>query len=158
MTLRKLFFAFLTLAVLVVSTGCDSSDDDDSQSDTEIFAGTWTVANITDSEGDKTELFAGVVDDFTANLRSDGTFSITVDYNDQANAAGQADVNLAGNYTVEEATNTVTLNVTGVGALPLSYNIVNNDRIELSGLAGLVNLAFGTDAYQGTVVLTIQRV
>lgn len=156
MTLRKLFFSILTVALLFVATGCDSNGDD--ESDAEILVGTWTVASIADDEGDKTAVFGAGVESFRADINEDDTYSILVDYNATAEAAGQTDVNLAGTYTVNESLKTITLNVTGLGGLVLEYDIENNNRVVLSGPAEFINLAFGTTTYTGTVMLTISRV
>ena len=157
MTVRKLFFSILTVALLFVATGCDSNDDDDSDAD--VFVGTWTVQSIADDEGDKTAIFGAGVESFVATLNADGSYTIVVDYNATAEAAGAVDRNLAGSYTVVEAANTVTLSVTSLGAsLPLTYDIQNNNTIALTGNADLINLAFGTMTYTGDVVLTITRV
>lgn len=157
MKLHKLFLSILTVALLFTAVGCDSNDDDDSDAD--VFVGTWTVQSISDDQGDKTAVFGAGVQSFVATLNANGNYSIVVDYNAAAEAQGATDVNLAGTYTVTETSNTVTLSVPSLGAsLPLTYNIQNNNTIVLSGPATLINLAFGTTNYTGTVELTITRV
>ena len=157
MTIRKLFFSILTVALLFVATGCDSNDDDDSDAD--VFVGTWTVQSIADDEGDKTAIFGAGVQSFVATLNADGSYTILVDYNAAAESQGAVDRNLAGNYTVTESANSVVLSVTSLGAsIPLTYDIQNNNTIALTGQALLINQAFGTTTYTGTVVLTITRV
>ena len=143
------------LLLLGWTSGCDSNNDD-GLSDAEIFVGEWGIARITDGDGDQTQAFLSLVDSFLTSLRADGTFDIIIDYNDAANAASQSDINVSGTYTVNESNNTLTLTAAGAVALPLSYTIENNDRITISGVAFLINLAFGTD-YTGTVALTIVR-
>ena len=151
-----------TLSVFVLlllgwTSGCDSNKDgNDGPSDAEIFVGEWGVARITDADGDQTQAFLSLVDSFLTSLRADGTFDITIDYNDAANAAGQNDINVSGTYAVNESSNTLTLTIANAGALPLNYRIENNDRITISGNALLINLAFGTN-YTGTAALTIVR-
>ncbi len=153
--MRMGVLSVFVLLLLGWISGCDSNNND-GPSDAEIFVGEWGVARITDADGDQTEAFLSLVDSFLTSLRADGTFDITIDYNDAANAAGQNDIDVSGTYTVNESSNTVTLTVANVGALPLSYMIENNDRITISGNALLINLAFGTN-YTGTVALTIAR-
>lgn len=156
MTVRKLFFSILTVALLFVATGCDSNDDDDSDAD--VFVGTWTVQSISDDEGDKTAIFNAGVESFLATLDEDGSYSIVVDYNAAAEAQGSVDRSLAGDYTVSESANRVTLTVPALGAsLQLGYDIQNNNTIALSGQSGLINQIFGTTTYMGDVVLTITR-
>ncbi len=145
------------LLLLGWTSGCDSNNDgNDGPSDAEIFVGEWGVARITDGDGDQTQAFLDLVVSFLTSLRADGTFDITIDYNDAANAAGQNDIDVSGTYTVNESNNTLTLTAANAVALPLSYTIENNDRITISGNALLLNLAFGTN-YTGTVALTIAR-
>ena len=145
------------LLLLGWTAGCDSSDDgNDGPSDAEIFVGEWGLTRITDGDGDQTQAFLDLIVSFLTSLRADGTFDITIDYNDAANAAGQNDIDVSGTYTINESNNTLTLTAANAVALPLSYTIENNDRITISGVAFLINLAFGTD-YTGTIALTIAR-
>ena len=153
--MRMGMLSVFVLLLLGWTSGCDSNNDD-GPSDAEIFVGEWGVARITDADGDQTQAFLGLVDSFLTSLRADGTFDITIDYNDAANAARQSDIDVSGTYTVNESNNTLTLTAATAVALPLSYTIENNDRITISGVAFLINLAFGTD-YTGTVALTIAR-
>ena len=144
------------LLLLGWTSGCDSNNDD-GPSDAEIFVGEWGVARITDGDGDQTQAFLSLVDSFLTSLRADGTFDITIDYNDAANAARQNDIDASGTYTVNESNNTLTLTAAANPVpLLLSYTIENNDRITMSGNALLINLAFGTN-YNGTVALTSAR-
>ena len=155
--MRKRAVYIVVLLLLGWTAGCDSSDDgNDGPSDAEIFVGEWGLARITDGDGDQTQAFLSLVVSFLTSLRADGTFDITIDYNDAANAAGQNDIDVSGTYTVNESNNTLTLTAANAVALPLSYTIENNDRITISGNALLINLAFGTN-YTGTAALTIVR-
>lgn len=153
--MRMGILSVFVLLLLGWTSGCDSNNDD-GPSDAEIFVGEWGVARITDGDGDQTQAFLSLVDSFLTSLRADGTFDIIIDYNDAANAARQNDIDVSGTYTVNESNNTLTLTAATAVALPLSYTIENNDRITISGVAFLINLAFGTD-YTGTVALTIAR-
>ena len=156
--MRKSVIYIVVLLLLGWTAGCDSNDDngDDGPSDAEVFVGEWEIARITDGDGDQTQAFLDLVDSFEADLRADGTFDISIDYDDEANAAGQGDIDVSGTYAVSESNNTLTLTVANAGALPLSYQIESNDRITISGNALLINLAFGTN-YTGTAALTIVR-
>ncbi len=155
--MRKCVVYMVVLLLLGWTAGCDSSDDgNDGPSDAEIFVGEWGLTRITDGNGDQTQAFLDLIVSFLTSLRADGTFDITIDYNDAANAAGQNDIDVSGTYTINESNNTLTLTAANAVALPLSYTIENNDRITISGVAFLINLAFGTN-YTGTIALTIAR-
>jgi len=155
--MRKCVVYMVVLLLLGWTAGCDSSDDgNDGPSDAEIFVGEWGLTRITDGNGDQTQAFLDLIVSFLTSLRADGTFDITIDYNDAANAAGQNDIDVSGTYTINESNDTLTLTAANAVALPLSYTIENNDRITISGVAFLINLAFGTN-YTGTIALTIAR-
>lgn len=154
--MRKLLFSALTLLLIFTAIGCDSNNDE--ESDADVFVGNWALVEIGDASGDLTNSFFAGVDDLTASFTSDNDFALAVDYNAVGEAAGNTDLALDGTYTVSESANTISLNVTAVGiTLPLSYNIVNNDRIELSGPAAAINPLFGTNTYQGTVTIVVER-
>lgn len=151
-TLRKLLFSALAVFTLVAFVGCDSDDDDDPA---DVFVGAWTVTSITDGDGDQTAAFGQVANSLDVTFADDGTFDLVLDYNDIANAAGQADLAVDGTYTATDTR--LSLTVPALGAtLPFDYNVVNNDQVGLSAPAAIVNAAFGT-SYVGNVTLTVTR-
>lgn len=158
--MRTFSYAFLSLFVLAfafVAVGCDSNDDDD-LAEAEVFLGTWTVTGISDATGDQTASFAQDVESFSVDFDNDGTYTLTVDF---VETDPRTDLQLAGDYTVNEATDALALAATipGIGPITLGfeYNIVNDDEIELSAGNALINPIFGT-SYEGTVQLTVERV
>jgi hypothetical protein len=138
-------------------TGCDG-DEDDEETDSEIMIGTWSLSTISDDEGDKTDVFFAEANSVVVVLNNDDSFTIAMDFNAAAEAAGATDVNLAGTYSVNESAKTLTLTIAGIGAsLQGQYTVVNNDRIRISAPAALTNALFGGTPNVGTVVITLDR-
>ena len=136
--------------------GCDSDDDSDSEAD--VFLGTWALASIEDNSGDQTQAVLAVLDRLTFSFENDGTFEVIVDYNEVAEAAGRTDAVFAGTYVVNETTNTITLNITGSLSPPFTYNVVSEDEVVLSTDAQVVNLLLNpATPYTGVVSITVER-
>ncbi len=157
--MRKFLFSVLTLALLVLATGCDSSND--GQSDAELFVAIWNAVGVSDGTGDQTASFAQSVSKFEVNFADNGTYSLDVVFTDQ-----RPRIQFGGaTYTISEGTKQVTIvipgAVTGGADLPLVFGYAfsnNNTRVALSNAAqvAFVNLLFGT-TYTGTVTVTLQR-
>lgn len=157
--MRKFLFSVLTLALLVLATGCDSSND--GQSDAELFVAIWSAVGVSDGTGDQTASFAQSVSKFEVNFADNGTYSLDVVFTDQ-----RPRIQFGGApYTISESTKQVTIvipgAVTGGADLPLVFGYAfsnNNTRVALSNAAqvAFVNLLFGT-TYTGTVTVTLQR-
>lgn len=150
--MRKHSAFCLALLLAVVSVGCDSADDDPSHA--EIFIGTWTLVGLEDDGGDKLSQFGQIANSFEATLEPDNDFVIDVDYKEEL---GFEDLTIPGTYSVNEDDRNLVLTVSGVGAPAFAYEIENDDRIELSANAAIVNTLFGSEAYEGTVFITIAR-
>jgi hypothetical protein len=159
MTIRKLFFSILTVALLFVATGCDSDNNDDT-SDAEAFVGTWNAVGVSDGTGDQTQSFGQSVSQFRVTFTSNNTYDLSVVFTDQ-----RSPIQFSGaSYAVNEGTKIVTLTipaaVTGSGDLPLpfNYNFASDTRVGLSNtaLVPVINSLFGT-TYTGTVTITIQK-
>ncbi|HMB91337.1 MAG TPA: hypothetical protein VKP65_10855 [Rhodothermales bacterium] len=159
MTIRKLFFSILTVALLFVATGCDSNDDDD-QSDAELFVGTWNAVGVSDGTGDQTQSFASSISQFQIVFDADGTYDLSVVFTDQRSPIQFSNAS----YSVNETTDTITLvipaAVTGSGdlSLPFSYDFESDTRVGLSNtaLVPIINSLFQT-TYTGTVTITVQK-
>ncbi len=150
--LKNIALSMLLMATLVA---CDSNDDD-SVADT--FVGSWTVVSISDATGDQTQTFGAVVQSFGVDFAGSDTFELEVVFTD-ADPAMREPITLTGTYTVDENANSITLSGSFGGlpvTLPFNYEIVSEDRINLSTPSAAVNLLFGT-AYEGTVQLTVAR-
>lgn len=150
--MRKLPVFVLALLFGLVSVGCDSADDD--PSDAELFVGTWNLISLTDGERDKTADFATIANSFRTTLESDNEFEINVDYKEET---GLTDRVIPGTYSVVEDAKTLILSPPVGPNVPFQYEILNESRIRLSTPAEFVNGMFQTDAYQGTVVITIEK-
>ena len=150
--MRKLPVFVVALLFGLVSIGCDSNEDD--LTDAEIFIGSWTVVEVNDEEGDKTDVFQEGVQDFNATINADGTYSLVVDFVDPQ----RPDVPLQGTYVVDEGGKTIRLNA-GPQVLSFEYDIESEDRIDLSVNEVIVVGAFGAhpDTYDGRVTFTLDR-
>lgn len=154
--MRKLPVFVFALVLAVAAMGCDSEDD---LTDAEILVGSWTVVEVADDEGDKTDVFQQGVEEFSASLRADGTYELTIDYVDPQRPT----VPLQGTYDLDEGANSLELFAslpTGDVNLPFTYDIESENEVDLSISENFVQAVFGVDpeTYDGTVVFTIQRV
>lgn len=153
-TLRKLLYSTLAVLVLVSFVGCDSDDEDDPA---DVFVGTWALTQIEDTvNGDLTGPLQQTVNSLIVTFEANRDYELVLDYNEAAEAAGQTDVMLSGTYSATETQ--VSLVVPSLGVtLPLNYTVINNDQIELSGQAALINQVFQVNTYEGTVTITVTR-
>jgi hypothetical protein len=113
--MRKI--SLLLLIFGLIATGCDSNDNGgDGMSDAEAFVGTWGLNQVSDADGevDLASNFNSIAVTFTIS----DSFSLVID----AVESG-SDLMLNGTYTVEESTNTITLDATipNVGTIPLIF-------------------------------------
>ncbi|MEX0821856.1 MAG: hypothetical protein WD021_06900 [Rhodothermales bacterium] len=151
--MRKLSACCLALAVALVAIGCDSGTDDET-SDAELFVGTWTMTAFEDGEGDRMPFFGQIANGLTATLTASGEFSIFVDYKP---ASGNDPTTIPGTYTVDEGAKSLVLSPPSGQNIPFSYEFQTDTSVDLSANAAFVNGLFGTDIYQGTVTLTIEK-
>lgn len=150
--MRKLPVFLLALLVALTAVGCDSDEDD--TSDAELFVGTWTLVSLSDAQGDKTAAFGQIANGLTADLNSDNSFLISVDYKEDS---GIEDLTIPGTYEVEAGSKTFVITPPTGQNVPFSYDIENESRIALSAAADFVNALFNTTTYQGTVQIVIQK-
>jgi hypothetical protein len=154
--MRKLPVFLLALFVALTSIGCDSNEDDD-LTDAEIFIGTWTVVEIHDDEGDKTSIFEEGVNNFSATLNTDNTYSLIVNFVDPQ----RTDIQLSGTYTIEPGDMLILRANLGAGELPIlfQYDIDSENRIDLTIQDTFVEAIFGTEegTYVGDVTFRIER-
>ncbi len=155
--IRKYFLILPAFALLFGVTACDSDDNDEDLTDSEVFVGTWAVTSVSDTNGpaDLQSDFNSIVARFNAS----GDGSITVDAVDDAD-----DAMVDFTYSVNETADTIVLNISvpGVGTIPLSmgYSITNNEDTVTFTInqqnAVLINSLFGT-ALEGAVNMTVSR-
>lgn len=159
--IRKYFLILPAFALLFGVTACDSDDNDEDLSDSEVFVGNWAVASVSDTNGaaDLSTDFNSIVARFNAS----GDGSITVDATDDANDAA-----VDFTYSVNETANTITLVIPlivdgqQVGTIPLSmgYSISSDEDTVTFTInqqnAVLINSLFGT-ALEGAVTMTVIR-
>ena len=146
--MRRLPVFILALLVGLSTIGCDSNEDD--PSDAELFVGIWGLVSISDGGGDKTPLLQAAANSLVAQLNSNNTFSVIIDYKEQA------DLNLGGAYTVDEGAKQLILTV-GPQSPAFSYSFTNDNQVTLSAPSQIVNGLFATTIYSGTVNITIRR-
>jgi hypothetical protein len=157
--MRRLPVFVLALLIGVTAVGCDSNDDDD-PSDAEIFVGTWTLVSISDQTGDRTDgIGQFLAAPITANFASNNTFTITINYNAQAEGAGLTDSTIPGSFVLKVGAKSLQLSPTGFGAtVPFDYTITNENQITLTADAAFMNALFTPQtAFQGRVTLRILR-
>lgn len=150
--MRKLPVFVFALLFGLTSIGCDSAEDD--PTDAELFVGTWNLVSLTDAEGDKTAGFAAIANSFRAELDSDNTAVITVDYKAETGLENRV---IPGTYNVVEAEKAFILTPPAGPSVPFDYEILSESRIRLSAASAFINGLFQTDAYKGTVVITIEK-
>lgn len=149
----------LPLLALFVFAACDSNDD---ATDLDVLIGNHTAVKIEDDAGDQTAKFAQIVNAFTVAIRADETYSLKIDYNAVAEAAGRTDVALAGGYSVNESAKTFTIRgipIPGSSAttsVTFDYAIVSDNQVRFTTDAAPFNLILGT-AYEGDLKVTVQK-
>jgi hypothetical protein len=154
--MRKLSTGLVAVVLAFAAAACDSNEED--LSDLEILVGSWTVVEVSDTEGDKTAIFEEGVQNFTATLNVDGSYSMLLDFVEPA----RPDIPLQGDYILHEGPNELELHATLLGnpvVLPFEYRIETEDRVDLLISDELVEPVFGTqpDTYVGTITFTIAR-
>lgn len=150
--LSKLKVLFSLLLLVAVAVGCDSNEDD--PSDAERFVGNWQLTALSDAGGDKLAAFSQAANSLTANLTASNQFTIVVDYKEEL---GLEDQTIAGTYQVQEGARQLVLIPPGGQQIPFAYEFEEDDVVELSVQSVFVNALFGTEAYTGTVRLTIEK-
>lgn len=146
-----------SLLLVLAAAGCDS--DDDLTLDADFYVGTWDLVQISDGSGDRSGEVLAFVDDFSVAFRSDDTFTLVADFNPLVNAAGQADVSIAGTY---QATATqLVLRPDGLGIAPnLAAVAQSESRVDLTGSNLVISQLLGANlpvSFTGNVVLDIER-
>lgn len=157
--MRKISVFLVLLAIGIVSVGCDSDSNDDSMTVVERLVATWALTGVTDSDGDQMETFAAGFNSVFISFTESGAFSIVID----SKIEGEDDT-ISGDYSVTEATSTLTLTAEVAGqAVPLtfSYAFANNfTQATFSALGAtsvLLNSLLGT-TLTGTIALTLTKV
>ncbi len=150
----------LPLLALLVFAACDSNDDE--ASDLDALIGNHMAVKIEDDAGDQTATFAQIVNAFTVVVRADETYSLNIDYNALAEAAGKTDVALAGGYSVNQSAKTFTIRgipipgTTATTSVSFDYEILPNNQVRFTTPAAPFNLILGTQ-YEGDLKVTVQR-
>jgi len=161
--MRKLF-PFLMIFGLLVLTACDSDSGDDhdhDHSDAEVFVGAWALSGFSTGGQDITSV---VVQQYS-------TFAIVFDDNDGVEltivnvATPDTPTVIAGTYSVNEATSTITLNVSVSGQdarLSFTYSIANDNQVALTA-SPTTTLLIASPLLLNTqladpVVITVSRV
>lgn len=150
--MNKFSVLVLALVVALAAVGCDSAEDD--PSDAERFVGTWTMVGLSDGDGDKMTDFNQVADGLTANLSADGQIVINVDYKE---GTGLQDRTIPGTYEVNEGAKVLVVNPPTGQSISFQYEFDSNTRATLSAASQFINALFGTEAYTGTVTITIEK-
>lgn len=149
---------FLLPLLALLFAACDSNDED--PSNREILIGNHTAVAIADNTGDQTAAFQQIVQAFNVGINQNNTYTLGIDYNAAAEAAGRTDVNLAGTYTLNETAKTFTMMVpvSATATVPVTFNyeILASNRVRFTTNANLFNSILGTN-YQGNLIVTVQK-
>lgn len=128
--MRKLF-PFLMIFGLLVLTACDSSDDDSSSSDADVFVGTWALSGFSTGGQDITAVVGQQYSTFAINFDNNDGVELTV-----INVATPNEPTvIGGTYSVNEAASTISMNVSVSGqaaSLSFTYSIANNNQVSLT--------------------------
>jgi len=130
--------------------GIGDGQDNGEEGDASMLVGAWALVGVSDESGDQTEAVFALVDAFVFTLNDDGTCALEVDFNDEVNATGQDDIHFSGTCTLDEASQTLTLESGEV----LTYALEGDDVLILSGVVPEVNAVLGTS---GPLTLTLER-
>lgn len=159
--MRKLF-PFLMIFGLLVLTACDSdSGNDDSSSDADVFVGTWALSGFSTGGQDITSVVGQQYSTFAIAFDDDDNVELTVVNVQTPNEP----TIIAGTYSVNEATSTITMNVTVSGqsaSLSFTYSIANNNQVALTA-SPTTTLLIASPLLLNTsladpVVITVSRV
>lgn len=151
----------LPLILLLVATGCDSSDDA-LRLDNDFYVGTWELLSVTDGSGDQTDFVNGIVDDFAISFEQDRGFRLDADFNDFVNLL-QDDVEVEGTYEAQPNIPALVLiaEVDGTALAPsFQTSTTSEQQVSLTAPAEIVRgLLGGSDLlpFTGDVTLTVQR-
>ena len=177
--MKRLYTWPVMVALALTAVACDSGDDE--PTDAEMFVGTYKVSkienNLSQTGTGGTDVTAGVicatpnsgptqtnpcgVNTINLSFSASGTYQLTVDYTNTANAAGRADVTIPATgtaaYTVNEANGQVTLVVPPSTNVLANYTIASDGDITLLVPAAIFNSIFVTQQYTGYVRITLDK-
>jgi len=154
--MKKLSTFLLVVAVAIMNAGCDSNNND-TQSVSDLLADGWTLTSVQDSEGDQTAVFLAGFNSVDATFTQSGDFTIDVD-----SKVDTGDTSVSGTWSVNESQNRLTLTTTFSGIpinLQFTYTFNGDNEITLtadSATSQLLNALLGT-TLQGTITITIVR-
>ncbi len=148
--MRKLSNLLLVLLIGVIGVGCDS---DSSQTDAEAFVGVWALTGVSDAEGDALAAFGQAFSSVVITNSADNSFTLV------ANPRDGSPITVPGTFSVNESTNTYTLN-TPQAPLAFTYSYTSDNVVELQAGATtsvLLNATFGTSLVApATITITRQ--
>lgn len=155
-------FAKLTYLLLIgcLAAGCSTTDPEGDGSDAERFIGSWTVTSAADMNGERdvtTTIDALGTLSFTLN--ADETYLLSLQYADGVTE----DLDIPGNYTVNEVSKRLVLSVQVEGQprvdLTLPYEFVDDSEVKLTvdGLTVGILLGPAGSSLEGGVELTAKK-
>ena len=147
----------LLAALLLVASGCDSSDDD-LVLDAGYYVGSWTLVSISDGNGDQTAAVGLALDDLDITFQQNGAFRLDADFNAAVNQGGQADIATTGTYQAQPSVPSLILQAQGLAAT-LQASSATDNRVRLTAPAVIVNqLLQGLPfQFQGDTSVTLAR-
>ena len=124
------YFPVGLILLAVCAGGCDS-DNGDAGSLDEAFVGDWVLVGVEDDTGDRYGEVTDAYHQISLTMQDGGGAVIAADGIDDAD-----DLTVAGSYAVSEpnGTLTLTLTVSGVGEIPLTFafEFTGSDSIRLT--------------------------
>jgi hypothetical protein len=153
------------LALLFSVAACDNDGDGDVD-EADLLVGSWSLTGVTDTPtpgdtrdriADFNATFASFMGTFTSSVTADrdGTMRLQLDRVDPLGT----DVDITADYELDQNAGTLTLTVnpgTGPVAIPFAYEFVNDDELNLTTGAALMNAVFGTTLV-GESTMTLER-
>lgn len=152
--LSTMFYRAAALALLFTVAACDNDGDGDVD-EADLLVGSWSLTNVEDETGNRLADFEMTYSDFLSTFQSDGDVVIFLDTTDP----DTPDISVTAAYEINQTNNTVTLTVTTPGgpvAIEFEYLFVDDDTLELTTGALLMNLVFGTTLV-GESTITLSR-
>ena len=149
-----MFYRAAALALLFTVAACDNDGDGDVD-EADLLVGTWSLTNVEDETGNRLADFGAAYSSFLSTFQSDGDVDIFLDTTDP----NTPDIDVTAAYEINQTNNTVTLTVTTPGgpvAIEFEYLFVDDDTLDLTTGALLMNLVFGTTLV-GESTITLSR-
>jgi len=159
-TQRFLSGLAFVLTLSLMSVGCDNSSNNGT-TDAERFLGTWAITAAADQGGDRdvTQIFSAL-GNLSVSLKDDQTYLLHLEYADGVTP----DLDLTGNYAVNESESRLVLSIQLEGApqvnLNMEYVFQSDTVVEFTVNSLTIGILLGDagSLLEGDVILTAQKI